>query len=45
MFQLLANENRQPSNEQNGVIERRLSGTGGGPNSLEDGILQFQKDC
>lgn len=25
-FQLLANENRQPCNEVNGVIERRLSG-------------------
>ena len=36
-IQLLKNENRAPSSERNGVIERRLSGSSHGAAALADG--------
>ena len=36
-IQLLKNENRAPSSERNGVIERRLSGSSHGAAAIADG--------
>lgn len=43
-IKLLANENRQPSTERNGVIERRLTGNQNGSEKPNEEKSKIQKE-